>query len=146
MRPKKVVLCVNSNADRLGQRVFLLETHGRRVARARTATQALTMLRRTMPGTFDLLMMDLPLPDLTGETLRSARRMHPAMRTLIIGDTNALTVDYQADVFLPKGVASPAEVIERVRILLCRKRGPQPQKKPVGSVRPETRVEEARQG
>jgi hypothetical protein len=30
----------------------------------------------------------------------------------------------RADVFLPKGACSPAELLERVRVLVARKRGP----------------------
>jgi two-component system response regulator CpxR len=33
--------------------------------------------------------------------------------------------DTRADVFFPKGMYAPAELLERIRLLLIRKRGPQ---------------------
>jgi hypothetical protein len=32
--------------------------------------------------------------------------------------------DTKADVFLPKGMYAPVELLERIRVLLVRKRGP----------------------
>jgi two-component system, OmpR family, response regulator CpxR len=43
---------------------------------------------------------------------------------IISGTVNAFDRASCADAFMPKGACSPAEMIERVRILVARKRGP----------------------
>ncbi len=43
---------------------------------------------------------------------------------IISGTVNASDRACAADVFLPKGACSPSEMLERVRVLVARKRGP----------------------
>ena len=43
---------------------------------------------------------------------------------LLSGKVRIYDRDTRADVFLPKGMYAPAELLERVRVLLVRKRGP----------------------
>ena len=43
---------------------------------------------------------------------------------LFSGKVQIYDQDTQADVFLPKGMYAPAELLERIRLLLVRKRGP----------------------
>ena len=43
---------------------------------------------------------------------------------IVSGTVNAFDRAVHADVFLPKGASSPAEMIERIRVLVARKRGP----------------------
>jgi hypothetical protein len=43
---------------------------------------------------------------------------------IVSGTVNSYDRAVYADVFLPKGASSPAEMIERIRILVARKRGP----------------------
>jgi len=38
--------------------------------------------------------------------------------------------DTQADVFMPKGMYAPVELLERIRLLLVRKRGPKRAQRP----------------
>ena len=126
MRPKKVILCVDDNETVLSVRTFLLETRGYRVISALTSAEALEILERTVPGTLDLLIADLLLPGMDGnELVRRAKQMHPSLPTLIVSGTVA---NYDralaADAFLPKGAGSPSELLERIRVLVARKRGP----------------------
>lgn len=126
MRPKKVILCVDDNESVLSVRTFLLETRGYRVIAAQTTRQALEILERQAPGTLDLLLTDLLMPGMDGnELVRRAKQMHPTLPALIVSGT---VVNYPwalpADAFLPKGACSAAELLERVRILVMRKRGP----------------------
>jgi two-component system response regulator CpxR len=126
MRPKKVILCVDDNETVLSVRAFLLETRGYRVLSARNSAEALEILERTVPGTLDLLIADLLLPGMDGnELVRRAKHMHPSLPTLIVSGTVA---NYDralaADAFLPKGAGSPSELLERIRVLVARKRGP----------------------
>ena len=129
MRPKKVILCVDDNEQSLSIRTFLLETRGYRVLTATNAQQALEILERTVPGTMDLLIADLLLPGMDGnELVRRAKQMHPLLPALIVsGTVAALDRALAADAFLPKGASSAAELLERIRVLVARKRGPKKQ-------------------
>ena len=126
MRPKKVILCVDDNEQILSVRTFLLETRGYRVITALTSTEALDVLDRMVPGTLDLLIADLLLPGMDGnELVRRAKQIHPMLPTLIVSGTVAsFDRALAADAFLPKGAASPAELLEKIRVLVARKRGP----------------------
>lgn len=126
MRPKKVILCVDDNEQTLSVRTFLLETRGYRVINATTSAEALEILERTTPGTLDLLIADLLLPGMDGnELVRRAKQMHPALPALIVsGTVAAFDRALAADAFLPKGAGTAAELLERIRVLVARKRGP----------------------
>jgi two-component system response regulator CpxR len=139
MRPKKVILCVDDNETALSVRTFLLETRGYRVLAASTSQQALEILERTVPGTLDLLIADLLLPGMDGnELVRRAKQMHPTLPALIVSGTVA---SYEralaADAFLPKGAGTAAELLERIRVLVARKRGPKKHIPPTYSPQPQ---------
>jgi two-component system response regulator CpxR len=126
MRPKKSILCVDDNEQVLSVRKFLLETRGYRVVAAESAQAALELIMHTVPGTFDLLLSDLIMPQMDGnELVRRAKQYHPSLPAMIVsGTVSAFDRASAADVFLPKGACSPVEVLERVRVLVARKRGP----------------------
>lgn len=126
MRPKKTILCVDSNEHTLSVRTFLLETRGYRVLSVGTAHEALELVETSLPGSIDLLLCDLLLAQMDGnELVRRAKQVQPALPAMIVSGTvhTADRAGY-ADVFLPKGAASPAELIERIRVLVARRRGP----------------------
>ena len=142
MRARKVVLCAGMNEDRMSRRAFLFATWGYRVAKAATAEEALATLKllgQEPSGAVDLLCIDLPLEGLTPKILAEAKRRRPLLRTLITSNHSAYYDPYGADVLLTKGNDSPAELLERIRIMVVRKRGPQ--KKPVESETAPRRVE-----
>jgi two-component system, OmpR family, response regulator CpxR len=126
MRPKKTILCVDDNEQVLSVRCFLLETRGYRVIAAQTAQEALEVLERSAPGSLDLVLCDLLMPQMDGnELVRRAKQLHPGLPAMIVsGTVNTFDRALHADVFLPKGASSPAEMIERIRVLVARKRGP----------------------
>ena len=66
------------------------------------------------------------MPGMDGnELVRRAKELHPGLPALIVsGTVTAYERAGRADVFLPKGACSPVELLERVRILVARKRGP----------------------
>jgi len=110
----------------LSVRTFLLETRGYRIIAANTAQEALEVLERSVPGTLDLILCDLLMPQMDGnELVRRAKQLHQGLPAMIVsGTVNAFDRALHADVFLPKGASSPAEMIERIRVLVARKRGP----------------------
>jgi two-component system response regulator CpxR len=126
MRPKKTILCVDDNEQVLSVRTFLLETRGYRVVSATSSQQALEYVEQSLPGSLDLLLCDLIMPQMDGnELVRRAKQLHPGLPAMIVsGTVNAFDRAVHADVFLPKGASSPAEMIERIRVLVARKRGP----------------------
>ena len=123
MRPKKTILCVDDNEQALAVRKFLLETRGYRVIIASSAHDALEIFRS---GGIDLVLSDLLMPQMDGNEM--VRRMKdissevPMM--LVSGTVKAFERANCADAFLPKGACSPVEVLERIRVMIARKRGP----------------------
>jgi len=83
-------------------------------------------LARFKRGGIDLILADLIMPGLDGakliEEIKSLSPRTPAI--LLSGKVRIYDRDTQADVFLPKGMYAPAELLERIRLLLVRKRGP----------------------
>jgi CheY-like chemotaxis protein len=133
MRPRKTILCVEDNEQVLSVRKFLLETRGYRVLSMTCAADALEYLQAALPGEVDLLLSDLLLPQMDGnELIRRAKQLHPLLPALLVsGTVTSFERASAADAFLPKGGCNPAEVLDRIRILVARKRGP---KKHVQSV------------
>ncbi len=129
MRPRKVILCVDDNEQILAVRSFLLETKGYRVVPITSSHAALEWLETCGPGGVDLLLCDLVMPQMDGaELVRRARVVRPGIPTLLVsGTVSAFERGAAADAFLPKGASSPVELLERVRVLVARKRGPKKQ-------------------
>jgi CheY-like chemotaxis protein len=117
---------VEDNEQILSVRKFLLETRGYRVLAMTTGREALEYLRSAIPGSVDLLLVDLILPQMDGNELaRRAKQLHPALPILLVsGTVSNFERAAAADAFLPKGACNPAEMLDRIRILMARKRGP----------------------
>ena len=123
MRPKKTILCVDDNEQALAVRKFLLETRGYRVIAASSAHDALETFRS---GGIDLVLSDLLMPQMDGnEMVRRMKDMSPEVPMMLVsGTVKAFERANCADAFLPKGACSPVEVLERIRVMIARKRGP----------------------
>jgi two-component system response regulator CpxR len=123
MRPKKVILCVDENEQALSVRKFMLETRGYRVLTARTSAEALEIFES---GNIDLVLSDLLLPHMDGnELVRRMKELSPDVPAILIsGSVKAFERANRADAFLPKGACTPLEVLERIRVMIARKRGP----------------------
>jgi len=123
MKPKRTILCVDDNEQSLSHRKIMLETRGYRVA---SFTRGEDALERFLVGGVDLVIADMAMPGLDGPQLiakiKEASPQTPAI--LISSKVRSYGHDSQADVFLTKGMYSPADLLERVRLLLVRKRGP----------------------
>jgi DNA-binding response OmpR family regulator len=130
MKPKRTILCVDDNEQSLSIRKVMLETRGYRVITSHSGREALDIFRR---GGIDLLLTDLMMPELDGnELIRKAKELSPFTPAILFsGHTKFVTSESSADLFLPKGAHAPIELLERIRLMLVRKRGP---KRPVTSV------------
>jgi CheY-like chemotaxis protein len=123
MRPKKTILCVDDNEQGLAVRKFLLETRGYRVVSAGNAHDAIELLRN---GGIDLVLGDLIMPRMDGnEMVSRMKQIAPEVPMLLLsGTVKAFDRACHADAFLPKGSCSPVELLERIRVMIARKRGP----------------------
>jgi DNA-binding response OmpR family regulator len=123
MKPKRTILCVDDNEQSLSIRKVMLETRGYRVI---TSTNGREALEHFKQGGVDLVLTDLIMPGLDGhkliEEIKSLSPQTPAI--LFSGKTKIYERDMRADLFLPKGMYAPLELLERIRLLLIRKRGP----------------------
>ena len=123
MRPRRTILCIDDNEQALSIRKLMLETRGYRVVACAGGVQGWEAFRA---GGVDLVLTDLLMPELDGATL-VGRIKDVSPETPIIlfsGKIRAYEKESRADVFLPKGMHAPAELLERIRLLLVRKRGP----------------------
>ncbi len=123
MKPKKTILCVDDNEQALSIRKIMLETRGYRVVACNSGELALEAFRR---GGVDLVLTDLIMPGVDGsrliEEIKALSPQTPAV--LISGRVKIYERDTLADVFLPKGMYEPVDLLEKIRLLLVRKRGP----------------------
>ena len=123
MKAKRTILCVDDNEQALSIRKVMLETRGYRVVACSNGAEALEIFRR---GGIDLVLSDLIMPGLDGtaviDHVNAISPQTPAI--LFSGTIKVYERDTRADVFLPKGMYAPVELLERIRLLLVRKRGP----------------------
>src|SRR6201993_2755380 len=123
MKPKRTILCVDDHEQSLSIRKVMLETRGYRVLACNSGEEALEHFRK---GGIDLVLTDLIMPGLDGTKLiDEVKKLSPQTPAILLsGKVRIYDRDTRADVFLPKGMYAPAELLERVRVLLVRKRGP----------------------
>jgi two-component system response regulator CpxR len=130
VRPKKTILCVDDNEQSLSIRKFMLETRGYAVVTCTSGQDAL--LYFTRKGA-DLVLTDLMMPGVDGADLvQKIKAISPETPAIIFsGKIKMYDKEMLADLFLPKGMHPPAELLERIRLLLVRKRGPKKSPKSV---------------
>jgi two-component system, OmpR family, response regulator CpxR len=123
MKPKRTILCVDDNEQSLSHRKIMLETRGYRVVSFSRGEDALERFRQ---GGIDLVVTDMAMPGLDGPQLIAAiKNQSPQTPAVLISSkVRIYSHESQADVFLTKGMYAPADLLERIRILLVRKRGP----------------------
>jgi DNA-binding response OmpR family regulator len=100
----------------------MLETRGYRVIACTSGEEALEVFRR---GGIDLVLTDLMMPGLDGnELVTRIKQVSPETPIILFsGKVTIYDQNTQANVFLPKGMYAPVELLERIRLLLIRKRG-----------------------
>ena len=131
MKPKRTILCVDDNEQSLSIRKVMLETRGYRVIACSNAEDALAEFKK---GGVDLVLTDLIMPGVDGtQLINKIKDIAPETPAVLFsGKIQIYDRDTRADVFLPKGMFAPVELLERIRLLLVRKRGPKrPGQRPV---------------
>jgi two-component system response regulator CpxR len=123
MKPKRTILCVDSNEQSLSHRKIMLETRGYRVLSFSHGEDA---LERFKQGGIDLVITDMAMPGLDGpKFVATVKYLSPQTPAILISSkVRIYDHESQADVFLAKGMYAPADLLERIRLLLVRKRGP----------------------
>ncbi len=123
MKPKRTILCVDDNEQSLSIRKIMLETRGYRVIACSNGEHALEEFKK---GGVDLVLSDLIMPGVDGHRLvDEIKNMSPQTPAILFsGKIKFYERDMKADVFLPKGEFAAMELLERIRLLLVRKRGP----------------------
>ncbi len=123
MRPKKVILCVDDNEQDLSVLSFMLSTNGYRVLAATSGKDAIALFGE---NTVDLVLADYGMPQMDGNQLVLAlKQVASHVPMMLLGDpqkTEAQT--HSADAFVGKKTCSPQELLERIKIMSARKRGP----------------------
>lgn len=101
----------------------MLETRGYNVLTCSTGRDAISVFAK---GGVDLVLSDLVMPELDGaELVKQIKSVSPETPAIIFsGKIKIYDKDLHADIFLPKGMYAPTELLERIRLLLVRKRGP----------------------
>jgi DNA-binding response OmpR family regulator len=138
MRPKKQILLVGSNEDRLGILAYMLQVNGFAVSRAFSSAEGVERLRQRRR---DLLICDLPF-DGAQSVLDAGRQANPFMHSMVLrGKLDAW--EGCADVEIVRGICAE-ELLDRVKVLCARKRGPKPYRIPPVGVQIEEMLLRAR--
>ena len=124
MRPKKVILCVDDNEQELSVLKFMLETNGYRVLAAANGQEAVAIFA-TAPQ-IDLVLTDTTMPQMTGgQLVERLKRMRGHVPMILLGDLHATSAEmHVADAMIARKNCSTQELLERIKVMSARKRGP----------------------
>jgi two-component system, OmpR family, response regulator CpxR len=123
MRPKKVILCVDDNEQELSVLKFMLATNGYRVVSATSGQEAIAVFSGTP---VDLVLADYAMPQMDGNQLVDRlKQIAPQVPMILLGDLQKMSGEiHAADALLAKKNCSTQELLERIRLMSARKRGP----------------------
>jgi DNA-binding response OmpR family regulator len=130
MRPKKRILLIDANEDRMGQLRFLLWTHKYAVFSASSAAEGRSLFGPCIP---DLVIVASDLAD-RDAALKTLHEANPFVPQIVIAPAKA-TCNAIADAVLFG--PPPEELLERIIVMAARKRGPHSAKPPVSDWRTE---------
>ncbi len=124
MRPKKVILCVDDNEQELSVLKFMLATNGYRVLAASNGQEAIAVFA-TAPQ-IDLVLADSTMPQMSGgQLVERLKRMRGYVPMILLGDAQGASGElHVADAVLVKKSCSTQELLERIKVMSARKRGP----------------------
>jgi CheY-like chemotaxis protein len=123
MRPKKIILCVDDNEQELSVLKFMLATNGYRVVSAGSGQEAIEIFSETP---VDLVLTDYAMPQMSGSQLvERLKQIAVHVPMILLGDPQRMGGEmHAADALLAKKNCSPQELLERIKIMSARKRGP----------------------
>jgi CheY-like chemotaxis protein len=123
MRPKKVILCVDDNEQDLSVLKFMLTTNGYRVLSASSGPEALRIYSENL---IDIALVDQALPQMNGDQLISKlKQIAGHVPMILLGDPQKMNGQiHTADALVAKKTCSSQELLERIKVMSARKRGP----------------------
>lgn len=123
MRPKKIILCVDDNEQELSVLKFMLSTNGYRVVSANNGKDAIEIFTDMA---VDLVLTDFAMPQMNGDQLvRRLKQIGSHVPMILLGDPQKMGDQlHGADALLAKKNCSPQELLERIKVMSARKRGP----------------------
>jgi CheY-like chemotaxis protein len=123
MRPKKIILCVDDNEQELSVLKFMLTTNGYRVVSALTGQEAIGIFAEIQ---VDLVLADFSMPQMNGNQLVDRlKQIAPHIPMILMGDPQKMAGEmHAADALLAKKNCSAQELLERIKVMSARKRGP----------------------
>ena len=123
MRPKKIILCVDDNEQELSVMSFMLSTNGYRVIPAANGQEAIAAFSNVA---VDLVLADHNMPQMNGgQLIGRLKRVAAHVPMILLGDPQTLSGEmHAADAVLAKKNCSPHELLERIKVMSARKRGP----------------------
>lgn len=123
MRPKKIILCVDDNDQDLSVLSFMLSTNGYRVLAATNGEDAIALFG---DNAVDLVLADYSMPKMDGNQLVKRLKLLAAhVPMVLLGDPQKMEGQtHAADALVGKQTCSPQELLERIKVMSARKRGP----------------------
>lgn len=123
MRPKKVILCVDDNEQDLSVRKFMLSTNNYRVLPASNGQEAIEIFSREQ---VDLVLADFSMPHMNGvQLIEKLKQTAAHVPMILMAESQQMSSEpHRADAVLNKKNCSPQELLERIKIMSARKRGP----------------------
>jgi two-component system, OmpR family, response regulator CpxR len=123
MRPKKIILCVNDNEQELSVMSFMLNTNGYRVVPATNGLDAIELFSGMQ---VDLVLADYTMPQMNGNQLvNRLKQIASHVPMILLGDPQSMGGQiHVADALIAKKQCSPQDLLERIKIMSARKRGP----------------------
>ncbi len=123
MRPKKIILCVDDNEQDLSVLKFMLATNGYRVVSANNAQEAIGIFADLQ---VDLVLSDYAMPQMNGDQLVTRlKQIASHVPMILMGDPQKMGGQmHGADALVTKKNCTPQELLERIKVMSARKRGP----------------------
>ncbi len=123
MRPKKIILCVDDNEQDLSVLRFMLVTKGYKVISAASGQEAIGLFGENQ---VDLVLADHVMPQMTGgQLVDKLKRMAPHIPMILLCDPQRMGGElHAADALLARKQCTSQELLERIKTMCTRKRGP----------------------
>jgi CheY-like chemotaxis protein len=123
MRPKKIILCVDDNEQELSVLKFMLATNGYRVISATNGQDAIGVFSENQ---VDLALIDQTMPQMNGcQLVERLKQIAAHVPMILMGDPQKMAGEmHAADALLAKKNCSSQELLERIKVMSARKRGP----------------------
>jgi CheY-like chemotaxis protein len=123
MRPKKVILCVDDNEQELSVLKFMLSTNGYKVLSATTGQEAISLFSANQ---VDLVLSDFNMQPMNGDQLvNRLKGIASHVPMILLGDPQMTGGEiHVADAMLAKKNCTPQDLLEKIKVMSARKRGP----------------------